>query len=84
MMATQRAHQSISVVTLSSETMATMPSSLTIGFRIYEPSFTLKKDFVIDRIINERIWDVENQEKWKLEDSDRFNYNITNADERNT
>jgi hypothetical protein len=36
----------------------------------------LKKDFVIDRIINERIWDVENQEKWKLEDSDKFNYNI--------
>jgi hypothetical protein len=31
---------------------------------------------VIDRIINEKKYDVENQDKWIMEDSDRFNYNI--------
>jgi hypothetical protein len=44
--------------------------------RIYEPSFTLKKDYVIERIINDYKWDVENQNKWMLEDSDKFYYDI--------
>jgi hypothetical protein len=45
--------------------------------RIYEPSFTLEKEYLIDRIINERKYDVENQDKWIMENSDRFNYDIT-------
>jgi hypothetical protein len=44
--------------------------------RVYEPSFTLEKEYLIDRIINERKYDVENQDKWILENSDRFNYDI--------
>jgi hypothetical protein len=36
----------------------------------------LKKDYVIERIINDYKWDVENQNKWMLEDSDKFYYDI--------
>jgi hypothetical protein len=31
---------------------------------------------VIDRLINERQWDVEDADKWVTEDSDRYNYDI--------
>ncbi len=44
--------------------------------RVYEPSFTLEKEYLIDRIINERKYDVENQDKWIMENSNRFNYDI--------
>jgi hypothetical protein len=47
--------------------------------RVYEPSFTLEKEYLIDRIINERKYDVENQDKWIMENSDRFNYDINEA-----
>jgi hypothetical protein len=36
----------------------------------------LEKEYLIDRIINERKYDVENQDKWIMENSDRFNYDI--------
>jgi hypothetical protein len=32
--------------------------------RVFEPSFANKKDLVIGRIINDRVWDVEDMEKW--------------------
>jgi hypothetical protein len=44
--------------------------------RVYEPSFTLEKEYLIERIINERKYDVENQDKWIMENSDRFDYDI--------
>jgi hypothetical protein len=31
--------------------------------RVFEPSFANKKDLVIGRIINDRVWDVEDEEK---------------------
>ena len=32
--------------------------------RVFEPSFANKKDLVIQRVINEYVWDVEDMEKW--------------------
>ena len=32
--------------------------------RVFEPSFANKKDLVIGRLINDRVWDVEDMEKW--------------------
>jgi hypothetical protein len=31
--------------------------------RVFEPSFANKKDLVIGRLINDRVWDVEDEEK---------------------
>jgi hypothetical protein len=44
---------------------------------LFDPSFTTKYNkLVIDRLINERQWDVEDADKWVTEDSDRYNYDI--------
>lgn len=44
---------------------------------LFEPSFTTKHGKpIIDRLINERKWDVEDASKWVTEDSNRFNYDI--------
>ena len=32
--------------------------------RVFEPSFANKKDLVVQRVINEYVWDVEDMEKW--------------------
>ena len=32
--------------------------------RVFEPSFANQKDLVIGRLINDRVWDVEDMEKW--------------------
>jgi hypothetical protein len=48
---------------------------------LFEPSFTTKHgDLVIDRLINERLWDVEDNPKWKLEDSNKYHYDIDNKE----
>lgn len=45
--------------------------------RLKEPSFVTKKDLVIQRLINtNNKWDVEGYDKWMLEDSNAFNYDI--------
>ena len=44
---------------------------------LFEPSFTTKYGkMVIDRLINERQWDVEDSPKWTLEDSNRYHYDV--------
>jgi hypothetical protein len=30
---------------------------------VFEPSFANKKDLIIGRLINDRVWDVEDEEK---------------------
>lgn len=48
--------------------------------RVQEPSFVTKKDLVIDRLINTQKWDVESYDKWILEDSNAYNYDILNME----
>jgi hypothetical protein len=31
---------------------------------------------VINRLINDRLWDVEDNPKWKLEDNNKYHYDI--------
>jgi hypothetical protein len=45
--------------------------------RLKEPSFVTKKDLVIQRLINTNKWDVESYDKWVLEDSNAYNYDIS-------
>lgn len=46
---------------------------------LFEPSFTTKYgNLVIDRLINEHKWDVEDNPKYILEDNNRYNYEENN------
>ena len=45
--------------------------------RLKEPSFVTKKDLGIQRLINTNKWDVESYDKWVLEDSNAYNYDIS-------
>ena len=45
--------------------------------RLWEPSFTTKKDQpLIERLINQKIWNVEDGDKWLTSDDDRFDYDV--------
>jgi hypothetical protein len=44
--------------------------------RLKEPSFVTKKDLVIQRLINTNKWDVESYDKWMLEDSNSYDYEV--------
>jgi hypothetical protein len=48
---------------------------------VSDPSFTTKYgQLVIDRLINEKSWDVEDGAKWMTEDSDRYDYDVEQID----
>jgi hypothetical protein len=45
--------------------------------RLWDPSYTTKKgDSLIERLINTKIWDVEDGDKWLTSDDDRYDYDI--------
>jgi hypothetical protein len=44
--------------------------------RFFDPSFTVKKDLVVHRLINHTTYRVENTPKYSTEDSNRFYYDI--------
>jgi hypothetical protein len=44
--------------------------------RMYDPSFTTKKENVIDRLINTNKWDVEDAAKWITSDDYRYDYGV--------
>ena len=44
--------------------------------RLFDPSFTTKKGTLIERLINTRLWDVEDADKWRTSDDDRYEYGI--------
>jgi len=48
--------------------------------RFFDPSFTVKKDVVVHRLINQRTYRVENSPKYTTEDSNRFYYDIIHED----
>jgi hypothetical protein len=48
--------------------------------RLKEPSFVTKKDLVIQRLINTNKWDVESYDKWVLEDSNVYDYDISESE----
>jgi hypothetical protein len=48
--------------------------------RLKEPSFVTKKDLVIQRLINTNKWDVESYDKWMLEDSNAYDYQVIDTE----
>lgn len=47
--------------------------------RLWDPSYTTKKgQNLINRLINETLWDVEDGDKWITSDDDRYDYDINN------
>jgi len=44
--------------------------------RLWDPSFTTKKENLIPRLINQRQWDVEDAAKWVTSDDDLYHYGI--------
>jgi hypothetical protein len=51
--------------------------------RLWDPSYTTKKgENLINRLINETLWDVEDGDKWITSDDDRYDYGVNNQDEK--
>jgi hypothetical protein len=44
--------------------------------KLYEPSFVTKEQLLIHRLVNTNKWDVESYDKWMLEDSNAYDYDI--------
>jgi hypothetical protein len=44
--------------------------------KLYEPSFVTKQSLLLHRLVNTNKWDVESYDKWILEDSSAYNYDI--------
>jgi hypothetical protein len=44
--------------------------------RLFDPSFTTKTGTLIERFVNTRKWDVEDANKWKTSDDNRYHYDI--------
>ena len=50
--------------------------------RLWDPSHTTKKGQVlIERLVSDDIWGVEDGSKWLTSDDDKYDYDITNTDE---
>lgn len=46
--------------------------------RAFDPSFTTKYgDKIVDRLVSDRIWTVEDQSKWRLSDDWRYDFDVT-------
>ncbi len=44
--------------------------------RLFDPSFTTKDGNLVKRLVNTRLWDVEDAEKWRTADNDDYHYDI--------
>lgn len=64
-------HKCGHVIMLDNGNYAIQPNNRVL---MYDPSFTTKKDLVIQRKLNSHIWTVENNPKWIIEDSDNYYY----------
>jgi hypothetical protein len=61
------------VIKLDSGHYAIQPNN---RMRFFDPSFTVKKDLVVHRLINHNTYRVENSPKYSTEDSNHFYYDI--------
>jgi len=66
-------HKCGHVIKLESGHFAIQPNN---RMRFFDPSFTVKKDLVVQRLINHQVYRVENHPKYTTEDSNRFYYDI--------
>lgn len=66
-------HKCGHVIALDNGNFAIQPNN---RVRLFDPSFTVKTQPVIDRILNTHPFAVEDATKWVSEDSDRYDYDI--------
>jgi hypothetical protein len=66
-------HKSGHVIALDNGNYAIQPNN---RVRVFDPSFTVKHELLIERKTNSRIYTVEDNPKWITEDSDRYDYNL--------
>lgn len=66
-------HKSGHVIELDNGNYAIQPNN---RVRVFDPSFTVKKDIVLERKTNGQIYTVEDNPKWITEDNDRYDYKI--------
>jgi len=50
--------------------------------RLFDPSFTTKHGNLVKRLVNTRLWDVEDAQKWRTADNDEYHYDIQIMDEQ--
>ena len=74
-------HKCGHVIKLDSGNYAIQPNN---RMRFFDPSFTVKKDLVLDRKLSDHVYRVENLPKYSTEDSNRFYYDIVKSSEENT
>lgn len=70
---TPNEHKCGHVIGLDNGNIAIQPNN---RVRIFEPSFTVEENPVIERLVNTHDWTVEVADKWTTENSGRFNYQI--------
>ena len=66
-------HKCGHVIKLESGHFAIQPNN---RMRFFDPSFTVKKDLVVHRVLSGKKYRVENTPKYSTEDSNRFYYDI--------
>ena len=66
-------HKTGHLIELENGNYAIQPNN---RIKVFDPSFTVKKDFVIERLLNIHTWSVENAPKFITEDSEKYNYEI--------
>lgn len=49
--------------------------------RLFDPSFTTKTGTLIERLINTQLWDVEDADKWRTSDDNKYFYDIETTEE---
>lgn len=71
-------HKCGHVIAMDNGNYALQPNN---RIRLYDPSFTTKWGTpVTERKLNTHLWTVENQSKWLLEDSENYDYGVTNTE----
>jgi len=66
-------HKTGHVIQLENGNYAIQPNN---RIRVFDPSFSVKKEFVIERLLNNKTYSVETTSKFITEDSEKYFYNV--------
>lgn len=69
-------HKCGHVIALDDGNYAIQPNN---RVRVFDPSFTPSDDMVVERIVNSHLYSVELADRWKVENTDRFDYGVTDG-----
>ena len=66
-------HKTGHVIQLDNGNYAIQPNN---RIKVFDPSFAVKKEWVIERLLNEQIFSVEDTSKFITEDSNKYHYEV--------